>query len=307
MIKSNVTINSKNKDLLFRFIFGAEENKHHLLSLYNAINNTNYTNTDDIEINTLSDVIYIRVKNDVSFILYSDMSLYEHQSTFNPNMPLRGMIYFSNLYSQFLSEHCKNIYGKTLVKIPTPRYTVFYNGYDSYPDKLELKLSDAFETPDTSGQFEWTATMLNINQGHNQEIMDKCQALFQYSDFNAKIKEYKQSMSFEEAVDKAVDYAIANNYLDGFFKKHREGIMHSCLTEFNEEAFRKGIHEEGYNDGFNDGFNNGFSGGFNEAIIKSIKLMQKNSISKDSIIADLMDAFELSNADATVLVNEHWN
>ena len=150
MTKSNATVNSKNKDLLFRFIFGAEENKKHLLSLYNAINNTNYTNTDDIEINTLSDVIYIRVKNDVSFILYSDMSLYEHQSTFNPNMPLRGMIYFSNLYSQFISEHCKNIYGKTLVKIPTPRYIVFYNGNDSYPDKLELKLSDAFETPDKS-------------------------------------------------------------------------------------------------------------------------------------------------------------
>ena len=86
---NTVTINTKNKDSLFRFIFGAEENKKHLLSLYNAINNTHYTNLEDIEINTLSDVIYVRVKNDVSFILYSEMSLYEHQSTFNPNMPLR--------------------------------------------------------------------------------------------------------------------------------------------------------------------------------------------------------------------------
>lgn len=151
MPTNNVTVNSKNKDLLFRFIFGSEENKIHLLSLYNAINNTNYTNTDDIEINTISDVIYIRVKNDVSFILHSDMSLYEHQSTFNPNMPLRGMIYFSNLYSQFISEHCKNIYGKTLVKIPTPRYIVFYNGNDNYPDKLELKLSD--------GKYSTTSTL----------------------------------------------------------------------------------------------------------------------------------------------------
>ena len=301
MTKSNVAINSKNKDLLFRFIFGAEENKGHLLSLYNAINNTNYTNMDDIEINTLSDVIYIRVKNDVSFILYSDMSLYEHQSTFNPNMPLRGMLYFSNLYSQFISEHCKNIYGKTLVKIPTPRYTVFYNGNDSYPDKLELKLSDAFETPDTSGHFEWTATMLNINQGHNHEIMNKCQALFQYSDFNAKIKEYKQSMSIEEAVGKAMDYAIAKNYLDGFFKKHKEGIMHSCLTEFNEEVFRKGIHEEGYNDGFSDGF----SGGFNEAIITFIHNLP-NTDTKESVIAQLMKCFDLSESDAATLVNEHW-
>lgn len=97
--------------------------------------------------------------------------------------------------------------------------------------------SIAFERPDDSGQFEWTATMLNINKGHNQDIMNKCHALFQYSDFIAKIKEYKQTMTMKDAIDKAVNYAVSNNYLNGFFKKHREGIMHSCLSEFNEEAF----------------------------------------------------------------------
>ena len=237
-----VTINRENKSTLFSFIFGSEENKKYLLSLYNAVNDTTYTNVEDIEINTIKDIIYVRMKNDVSFILDADMSLYEHQSTYNPNMPLRGMIYFSTLYSQFISEHNKNIYSKTLVKIPTPRYIVFYNGDDSYPDKLELKLSDAFEKSDYSGHFEWTATMLNINKGHNSEIMNKCQALFQYSEFITKIKEYKKIMPIRDAVDKAVNYAISSNYLDGFFKKHKEGIMLSCLTEFNEEAFRKDVH-----------------------------------------------------------------
>jgi len=123
-----VTVNREHKSTLFCYIFGAEENKKYLLSLYNAVNDTSYTNIKDIEINTIED---------------------------------------------FLSENNKNIYGKTLVKIPTPRYIAFYNGNDSYPDKLELKLSDAFECPDTSGAFEWTATMLNINKGHNQQIMDK--------------------------------------------------------------------------------------------------------------------------------------
>ncbi len=133
------------------------------------------------------------------------------------------------------------------------------------------------------------------------EIMDKCQALFQYSDFNAKVKEYKQSMSIEDAVDKAVNYAIAQNYLDGFFKKHKEGIMNSCLTEFNEEVFRKGIHEEGYNDGFSDGF----SGGFNEAIITFIHNLP-NSDTKETVIAQLMKWFDLSESDAATLANEHW-
>ncbi len=280
------TINRETKNHLFCFIFGSEENKKHLLSLYNAINNTTYTNVEDVEINTISEIIYIRMKNDVSFILDSDMSLYEHQSTYNPNMPLRGMIYFSTLYSQFLSENNKNIYGKSLVKIPTPRYIVFYNGDDSYPDKLELRLSDSFENPDKSGAFEWTATMLNINKGHNQNILNKCQALFQYSEFVAKIKEYRQLMPIAQAIHKAVDYAINNNYLDGFFKKHREGIMHSCLTEFNEEVYRKGIYEE--------------------AIIKFLHKLQSKNFSKEEAINQIMEYFDLSNEEAAKLTNANW-
>ena len=297
-MSNSVTVNRENKSLLFCFIFGSEENKKYLLSLYNAVNNTNYTNIDDIEINTLSDIIYIRMKNDVSFILDFNMSLYEHQSTFNPNMPLRGMLYFSTLYSQFLSENHKNIYGKSLVKIPTPRYIVFYNGNDNYPDKLELKLSDAFERPDYSGGFDWTATMLNINKGHNLDIMNKCQALSQYSDFVAKVKEYNQTMPIKEAIDLAVEYAISNNYLDGFFKKHKEGIMLSCLTEFNEEVFRKGIHEEGYLDGCSDTRK--------EDIIKTITIMKDVNVSKETAIQQLIEKYELSKTEATELVDSHW-
>lgn len=231
-----VTVNREHKSTLFYYIFGSVENRHYLLSLYNAVNDTSYTNIEDIEINTIVDFIYIRMKNDVSFILDTDMSLYKHQSTYNPNMPIRGLMYFSTLYSQFLSEKNKNIYGKSLVKIPTPRYIVFYNGDDSYPDRLDLKLSDAFERPDSSGSFEWTATMLR------------------------------------------------------FFKKHREGIMHSCLSEFNEEAFRKGIHDEGYI----------------EAAIHSLHMLKDNNVTKDTAIAQLVKYFNLSKQDAISLVNEHW-
>ena len=297
-MSNTVTINRENKSLLFCYIFGSEENKKYLLSLYNAINHTNYTNIEDVTINTLSDIIYIRMKNDVSFLFDSYMSLYEHQSTFNPNMPLRGMMYFSTLYSQFLSENQKNIYGESLVKIPTPRYIVFYNGNDNYPDRLDLKLSDAFESPDDSGNFEWTATMLNINSGHNRDIMEKCQALSQYSEFVAKVKEYNQTRPIKEAIDLAVEYAISHNYLDGFFKKHKEGIMLSCLTEFNEEVFRKGIREEGYQDGCEDTRK--------EAIIKAIKMSKNYNVTKEAAIEQLIEQFELSQDEARELVNLHW-
>lgn len=140
--------------------------------------------------------------------------------------------------------------------------------------------------------------MLNINKGHNLDIMNKCQALSQYSDFVAKVKEYNQTMPIKEAIDLAVEYAISNNYLDGFFKKHKEGIMLSCLTEFNEEVFRKGIHEEGYLDGCSDTRK--------EDIIKTITIMKDVNVSKETAIRQLMEKYELSKTEATELVDSHW-
>ena len=282
---NNVTINRENKSRLFSFIFGAEENKKHLLSLYNAVNGTDYTDIDALEVTTLSDIIYIRMKNDVSFIFDAYMNLYEHQSTFNPNMPLRGLMYFANLYSQFLSVSSKNIYGKALVKIPTPRYTVFYNGNDIHPDRMDLKLSDAFERKDDSGQYEWTATMLNINKGHNQKLLDKCRALFEYSDFVAKVKEYQKCMPIGAAVDKAVDYAISKDYLEGFFKKHKEGIMFSCLA--NEEHYKQGIKED--------------------YILDAVQMMKNCGIEKDVIISQIVETCNLEEQHAIELVNSYWN
>ena len=132
----------------------------------NAVSGTDYTDVDAIEITTLSDAIYIKMKNDISFLIDSEMNLFEHQSTFNPNMPLRGMEYFAELYGNYVRENSLDIYAGSLQKIPTPRYYVFYNGTEKQPDVVKLKLSDAFQIPDDSGEFEWTATMININYGN---------------------------------------------------------------------------------------------------------------------------------------------
>ena len=127
-IREQVSVNRKYKDRVFCMLFGNEENKKNILSLYNALNNTNYTNETDIEITTIEDAVYIKMKNDVSFLVDSYLSLWEQQSTFNPNMPIRGLMYYGNLYNSYIEEHSLNIYGSTLVKLPTPQYIVFYNG-----------------------------------------------------------------------------------------------------------------------------------------------------------------------------------
>lgn len=278
-----IKVNREYKDRLFRMIFGAEENKHYLLSLYNAINHTSYTREEDIEITTLEDVIYIKMKNDVSFLLDSQLSLYEHQSSYNPNMPLRGMMYFSHLYLQILSKQKRDIYSNTLVKIPTPRYIVFYNGDEKEEDYIELKLSDAFEKEDKTGRFEWTASMLNINFGKNQELLGKCKALYEYASYVEKVKKYKKKMSLREAVDRAVNEAIEENYLDGFFRTHKEGVIDVSLTEYNEAEFIENRREEGRKEGEKEGLAKGKKEGLAKGKLELIANMLQNGYSYEQI------------------------
>lgn len=159
------------KDRLFKFVFNDKEK---LLSLYNALNHSDYKDADALEINTLEDFIYMGMKNDISFILDSDMCLYEHQSTYNPNMPLRGLFYFSELLQQFVTQKGYNIYSSTLLTLPTPRFVVFYNGDDSIPECSVLKLSDSFENQERGGCLEVEALLLDVNVGKNQELMKSC-------------------------------------------------------------------------------------------------------------------------------------
>ena len=185
--------NVKYKDRLFRFIFGSEENKDKILSLYNAVNGTSYTEKSDITIYTIDDVIYIDMKNDVALIFDSRLTLWEHQSSLNPNMPVRGLMYFGKLYDKYITEKKLNIYGSKLQKLPTPRYVVFYNGTDNAPPVEKLRLSDAFEVPDTDRDFEWTAVMYNLNPGKNEELLDACKPLKDYMTLVNKIREYQGS------------------------------------------------------------------------------------------------------------------
>ena len=118
-------VNRKYKDTLFRALFSERK---HLLSLYNAVNGTDYTNEDDLEVNTLDNVIYMKMKNDISFLFGFSLNLYEHQSSVNPNMPLRDLFYVADLLQKIVKD--KNLYSSCLVGIPTPKFVMFYNGTD---------------------------------------------------------------------------------------------------------------------------------------------------------------------------------
>lgn len=239
MNKENKIITNRiYKDRLFCSIFGKEENKKYLLELYNALNHSNYTNIDDIEFTTIENVIYITMKNDVSFLIGNELNLYEQQSTFNPNMLLRGLMYFAQLYQMYIDKMDLDLYSSSLIKIPTPKLIIFYNGNKKIDDTITLKLSDMFIKPCEKGAFEWTANLINLNTNHNLNLLNSCKSLYNYSKYVSIIKEnLAKGIKKEEAIDIALSYAIKNNFLDGFFKKQKMEVLNMSLTEFDQEAY----------------------------------------------------------------------
>ena len=190
------------------------------------------------------------------------LNLYEQQSSYNPNMPLRGLSYLAKQYEKFVESNHLNVYRDTLCKIPAPRYVVFYNGNDIQPDRRELKLSDAFITQIDDAALEVRAIMLNINYGQNKKIMKASVPLNDYSKFVSYVKmNQRKGLAVREAVDAAVDRAIEEKLLDGYFAAHKAEVIGMILTEYDEEFVHKGWFEDGREKGLAEGLAKGLEEG----------------------------------------------
>ncbi len=263
-------INREFKDRLFRKIFGEDGNKTNLLQLYNALNETNHTEVDELEIYTLGDSIFMGYKNDVSCIIDSYMSLYEQQSTVNPNMPLRGFLYFARMYEKYINQYDLDIYSTRLCKIPAPRYYVFYNGTADMPDRTVLRLSDAFQKNTGAVGFEWTSICLNINYGHNNELLNKCKPLNDYSVLVHMTRVFSdKSESAKEAVEKAVSWCIENDVMSEYLKMHRAEVEEMVLSEYNEEKTLKNLQREAFEDGVERGIEQGIERGMEQGRLQT--------------------------------------
>lgn len=238
--------NRNYKDSLFRMVF---KKKSDILELYNAINGTDYRDPEELEINTLDNVLYIGKKNDVSFVIGCTMNLYEHQSSYNPNMPLRGLVYFSKQYNKYVEQRKLNLFSSSLQKIPTPKYIVFYNGRKDEPDRQVLRLSDAFQSE--GGCLECEATMLNINYGKNLELMEKCRRLEEYAIFVATVRKYAldEKMNRSEAITCAIDECIQKGILVDVLKEQRAEVVMYILESFDKEIYERDLKQDAYEDG----------------------------------------------------------
>lgn len=202
------------------------EDGNNALSVYNALNDTNYTNPDDVEVHTLEKGVSLTVRNDAAFVVDAALSIYEHQSTVCPNMPVRSLIYYTIIISKIIKN--KNIYGRGLVKIPVPKFAVFYNGSEDQPEEYELKLSDAFEKETDNPELELVCKVYNINFGKNKKLLDKCDVIREYMIFVDYVRYYHKEQKFENmetAINRAIDRCIEEGVLAEFLRKNRNEVV----------------------------------------------------------------------------------
>ena len=282
--------NREYKSRLFSFLFGREEHKEWTLALYNAIHGSSYTNPDDITINTIEDTVYMGMKNDLSILvseasgLYRTMELYEQQSSYNPNMPVRGFMYAGKLYDKFIYMARLNRYGKKLMALPIPRLVCFYNGEEEHEEEI-LRLSDAFKEEirqnvrakdssltkeqveaeverlyaEADPDIEVRVRMININRSHNAKVLQTCRPLEEYSWLVERIRENSRPdgggnrLGIESAIDRAIDEMPDDFLIKEFIVANRAEVKDMCLTEYNEAEAMEMFKEEGRVEGREEG------------------------------------------------------
>ena len=239
------------KDRVFKFIFGNPENKEWTLSLYNAVNGSNYSNPDDIQFNTIEDAVYMSMKNDVSFIILDEMNLWEHQSSFNPNMPMRFLTYGTQLYEKYTATSGYYKFSRKLQRLPKPHCICFYNGTKEQPEQQVLKLSDAFGG---EGDIEVKVKMLNVNYGKNRALLETCQPLREYAWLVDRVRDHQRVMqNLEAAVDASIDEMPDSFVIRTLIEAHRAGVKKMFLTEYDEEKMKEQERKEAFADGVDAG------------------------------------------------------
>lgn len=279
---NQLPVNRTYKARIFEMLY---EDKKELLDLYNAINETCYDDPEELEINTLENAVYLSMRNDVSFVIGCYVSLYEHQSTFSPNLPLRFLFYMSDLYSAMTKD--ENLYGRTVVKIPAPKFLIFYNGVDERPEREVLTLSSMYQTEEAEPELELKATLLNINSGYNEKLKKTCKSLGDYCEYTRRVRQYAKDWPIEEAVERAITECIKEGILAEFLSGQRAEAKKVSIYEYDEEKHMRMEREQSYATGKAEGIELGKVEGIiqerdrmNQLILKLTELGRLEDITK---------------------------
>ena len=227
---------------------------------------------------TLENAIYMGMKNDLAFIIDTNLYLYEHQSTYNPNMPLRDLFYICSEYQKLVDK--KSLFSSTLQKIPAPNFIEFYNGSTVIADCTDLRLSSAFEHLTGEAKLELIVTVLNVNEGHNAELMQHCSTLNEYAQYVARVRHYATDMPLNQAVERAVDECIQKGILTEFLTQNRNEVISMSIFEYDKELEEKKLRKAEYEYGFSEGKKTGFQ---NATMETARRMLKSNKLSLEDI------------------------
>ena len=267
------TVTVRFRDNVFCMLF---RDKKNLLELYNALNDTDYTNVDDLVVTTLQGGVYMKYKNAASFVFGQDLYMFEQQASKNPNMPLRFLHYVSDVYREMYPN--SELHRRSMLQIPVPHFVTFYNGRDGMKDEeMVLKLSDMFNDRvsivgiESEPELELKVRVININPncgeesvngtqadsqgGRVPEILNKCHTLRDYMTFVNKVneKKYSENKNIRTAVTEAVDECIASGILSDFFTEYRDEVIDVSVYDYDEEGRMRVEREEGWLEGHGKG------------------------------------------------------
>ena len=282
------------------------------LDVYNAMNNSAYTDSDMIQIMRLENGISLSVRNDASFFINNYLNLYEHQSTYSPNVPLRFLIYLTDLLKNTIGK--RDLYSRKCVQIATPHFAVFYNGTEKRPEKEVLKLSDAFINRTDTPEIELTVTVYNINPHNNTQLLAKSKVLRGYMIFVNRVRENLEHQNkiaqnaseydeaayeedLETAINEAIDYCIEHHIMETFFRENRSEVTKSMVLDYTWERREELIRAEEYEDGKRDGYVEGEKRGRAEGEKLGAETTQKK------LLQTLMETQKITEAEARKMLN----
>ena len=227
--------NRRYKDSVFVDFFSEDRTaKANFLALYNALHGTDYQSTAILKNIRLKQVLYMSFANDVSYLVDNKIIvLAEHQSTINPNMPIRCLEYIARLYEQFYKS--KEKYSRKQVAIPTPEFYVFYNGKEPYRGDSLLKLSDSFTQTHDEYALELSVKVVNINYDKASEILKLCKPLEQYSLFVDAVRR-NIAVDKEHGFEKAIKECIQNDILREYLQRKSKEVLNMLIGEYDYDT-----------------------------------------------------------------------
>jgi len=245
-------VNRQYKDSVFSLLFSDPDV---LRRLYCAIEGVELPPDTPVVINTLENVLFMGLVNDISFVIGGKLVvLVEHQSSINPNMALRFLMYLAEIYKRM--NDAKSVHAGKALRLPKPEFIVLYNGVEPYPDEQIVRLSEAFEKAAALGlpekeipSLELTVRVLNINEGRNADIAKRCRELAGYSAFVAKARELRppDGSTMEErelSMKAAVRFCVEFGILTEFLKKYAGEVVGMQITDWNLEDAKAVWREE---------------------------------------------------------------